>query len=233
MSFLSSDLDFPASLSDKDIDYLNEKYGPLDPETRIKTFYEDFGDEKVLLSSSFGTTAAILLKMISRIRPEQEVLFIDTGFLFPETLEYRDQLTELLDLKVVKIEPSPETLAFSKKHRLWETDPQLCTQTHKIEPFEKEKSKYKLWMSGVMAWQTSHRAAMKIFEKKGKLLKFHPLLDLSESDKNLFFIINNLPLHPLVARGYDSVGCVHCTQPGKDREGRFGLDEKKECGLHL
>ncbi len=84
-----------------------------------------------------------------------------------------------------------------------------------------------------MSWQTSHRSEMQLFEKKDDILKFHPFIDITEQEKDAYFTALHLPYHPLQSRGYDSVGCVHSTVPGKGRTGRTDLNEKKECGLHL
>ena len=84
-----------------------------------------------------------------------------------------------------------------------------------------------------MNWQSTHRSDMSIFEVRDGLLKFHPLLDVTESEYQAYKVIYELPSHPLVHQGYDSIGCTHCTAPGKGRAGRWNNTSKTECGLHL
>lgn len=233
MPIADTEFTLPSTLSDLDLHNLNVSYVALDAEERIAKFYQDFGEEKTLLSSSFGTTSAVLLKMVSEVCPSQKITFIDTGFHFPETIKYKEKLTSLMNLTVDSVFPDPEKTAYIKRNRLWESDPEQCTQINKIAPFQIVKSKHTMWISGVMRWQTPHRKTMQIFERNEHLVKFHPLLDVTESEKNQYFSDYNLPHHPLFFEGYDSVGCIHCTKPGKNREGRLELNAKKECGLHL
>jgi phosphoadenosine phosphosulfate reductase len=95
------------------------------------------------------------------------------------------------------------------------------------------KKKYKIWISGLMQWQSDHRASLDIFEERGDILKFYPLLDISKKERDDFISKHQLPFHPLVAKGYPSIGCKHCTLPGEDRDGRWNNNPKTECGLHL
>ncbi|HET7360591.1 MAG TPA: phosphoadenosine phosphosulfate reductase family protein, partial [Salinimicrobium sp.] len=93
--------------------------------------------------------------------------------------------------------------------------------------------KYTLWVSGLMEWQSDHRATLNIFEKRGEIVKFYPLLDVSKAERDEYIEKHQLPFHPLVAKGYSSIGCTHCTVPGEDRSGRWNNNPKTECGLHL
>lgn len=233
MDVVTEPLKFVESLQNEDLDILNSEYKTLLPLERIQRFYKDFSQQKILLSSSFGTTSALLLKLISEVNPQQEIIFIDTGFLFPETLTYRDYVSDLYQLKVKNIRPEEKKIEFIERNRLWENNPELYTYLNKIEPFDNVKKSYDIWISGVMSWQTSHRSEMQLFEKKDDILKFHPFIDITEQEKDAYFTALHLPYHPLQSRGYDSVGCVHSTVPGKGRTGRTDLNEKKECGLHL
>ena len=88
-------------------------------------------------------------------------------------------------------------------------------------------------MSGLMKWQSDHRATLDIFEERGTILKFYPLVDISKAERDAFIEEHQLPFHPLVAKGYQSIGCKHCTVPGEDRSGRWNNNPKTECGLHL
>jgi len=210
---------------------LNQKYEAMSVEDRITNVYRDF--DKILFTSSFGTSAAILLHLISKLKPEQKVHFIDTTYHFAETMAYRDQLTELLNLNLENVLPSDWKNAFTREDQTWTKDPDLCCSINKVEPLDGLKPDHEVWMSGLMRFQNTERKSRKIFEKKGNLLKFHPIIDLSEEDQRAYFENNNLPKHPLEKAGYHSIGCAQCTFKGKGRSGRWGNSAKTECGLHL
>ncbi len=213
------------------LEKLNAKYTDMKPEERVAELYNDF--DKVLFTSSFGTSAAILLHMFSKINPEQTVHFIDTTYHFQETLEYRDRLKEVLNIKVEDILPAQWKNEFTKKDKTWTKDPDLCCSINKVEPLDELKPGYEVWVSGLMAYQNKERKARKIFEKSGDLLKFHPIIDFTEQQKLDYFKTNQLPEHPLQKMGYSSIGCAQCTFKGKGREGRWKGTGKSECGLHL
>lgn len=210
---------------------LNKKYGPLSPEERIKTLYEDFS--KVLFTSSFGTTAVFLLHLFSKTRPGEKVHFLDTTYHFPETLEYKKQLTELFNLNVVELKGEEWRNKFTREDKTWEKDPDLCCSVNKVEPLEKIKPGHEAWVSGLMSSQNEYRNPLKIFEEKGNIIKFFPIIDVSEEEANQYIQKHHLPEHPLKAKGYNSIGCTHCTVAGKAREGRWINKSKTECGLHL
>ena len=84
-----------------------------------------------------------------------------------------------------------------------------------------------------MEWQSDHRSTLDVFELRGDILKFYPLLDISKQQRHAYIAAHDLPFHPLVAKGYNSIGCKHCTVPGDDRNGRWNNNPKTECGLHL
>lgn len=210
---------------------LNKRYEKMTVEERISALYVDF--DKVLFTSSFGTSAAILLHLFSKWRPEQEVHFIDTTYHFTETLEYKNRLIDQLGLKVVDVLPPDWKNAFTRQDQTWTKDPDLCCSINKVEPLDQLKSNFQVWVSGLMRFQNTERKTRQIFEQKGKLLKFHPIIDLSEKDRNDYFVTNQLPRHPLEKHGFHSIGCAQCTFKGKGRSGRWGTSGKTECGLHL
>ena len=223
----------PLSISVKkpDLNYLNEKYKKLSPVERIREIYNDFDD--ILLSSSFGTTAVFQLYLFHKAGVNQPVHFIDTTYHFKETLDYKEKLTNLFALNVINITPDKEQNKFSKLGELWRYDPDQCCQINKVEPFEKIRDQYEVWISGLMSWQSSHREKLNIFEEKKGVIKFYPILDVTEEEALKVIEENNLPMHPLKASGYESIGCVHCTLKGKKRKGRWAQTVKTECGLHL
>ncbi len=217
----------------EEIKKLNAKYQPLTIQQRIKQLYKDFEQEEVMLTSSFAATSAFLLREFSIANPEQVIYFIDTGYHFPETLSYKEHLTALYNLNVASISADEYEHNFTTEDETWKKNPEFCCTLNKVQPLEKIKDNYNIWVSGLMRWQSDHRATLDIFEERGGILKFYPLLDVTKDERENYIKENNLPFHPLVACGYNSIGCKHCTVPGEDRSGRWNNSPKTECGLHL
>jgi len=226
-------VDKPAPLTPPEIDALNEKYISLTVEERIKELYIDFPADHVMLTSAFAATSAFFLYMFSKYAPQQKVFFIDTGYHFPETMEYKKKLTALYQLDVVDIKAEEWKHAFTDQDQTYKYDTDVCCSINKVEPLDSIKKDYLVWASGLMRWQTEHRANLGIFEERGGILKFYPLIDVTREARDAFIKEHNLPFHPLVAKGYSSIGCMHCTVPGDDRSGRWNNSPKTECGLHL
>ncbi|MEW6469219.1 MAG: phosphoadenylyl-sulfate reductase [Bacteroidota bacterium] len=210
---------------------LNSQYRPLSPEERIQMLYKHFS--RVLLTSSFGTTAVFLLHLFHKIKPDQKIYFLDTTYHFPETLEYKKQLTERYGLVVEDLKGDEWRNKFTREDRTWEKDPDLCCSVNKVEPLEKIKPDFEVWVSGLIGSQNEHRAQLNIFEERNGIVKFYPIIDLTEQQVNDYIKAHDLPEHPLKAKGYNSVGCTHCTTQGRSREGRWINKSKTECGLHL
>ena len=221
------------NISEAEIKALNKKYQPLTARERIKTLYEDFDMADVMLTSSFAATSAFLLKLISDVTRKQEVFFIDTGYHFEDTLTYKDELTKRYRLNVKSIRAIKEEHDFTTRDETWSKNPDFCCSINKVKPLDLIKNNYKVWISGLMKWQSAHRATLDIFELRGDILKFYPLLDVSKEARDAYIETHKLPFHPLVSKGYNSIGCRHCTIPGKDRDGRWNNNPKTECGLHL
>lgn len=220
-------------VSAEEIHFLNEKYKTLNPKERIRELYKDFAEPEIMLTSSFAATSAFLLKLFSEEYPEQVVFFIDTGYHFESTLEYKSLLSELYGLKVKSIRALKEEHEFTSTDETWRKNPDYCCYVNKVKPLDNIKEKYTVWASGLMEWQSDHRSTLNIFENRGGILKFYPLLDVTKEERDQFLQEQQLPLHPLVAKGYHSIGCSHCTTPGDGRSGRWNNNPKTECGLHL
>ena len=212
---------------------LNNAYRPLNPEDRVIKLYEDFKIGEIMLTSSFAATSALLLKLFSDTNKEQLIYFIDTGFHFKETLIYKDYLTKLYDLRVENIRAENWKHEFTLKDETWKKDPDFCCSVNKVEPLEGLKEQFNVWVSGLMSWQSDHRTTLDIFEDRNGILKFYPLLDVSREERDNYIKEHHLPFHPLISKGYYSIGCEHCTIPGKGRSGRWNNNPKTECGLHL
>lgn len=226
---------FPNKLEAQEIDIpaLNQIFHPLSPGARIRLLYDFFQVKDVLTTSSFGTHSAYLLYLISQIQAEQIVHFIDTGYLFEETKTFKNGLEQRLQIKVETIYPDSQQHEQSKLNLDWITEPKKCCYINKVATLEPLIARHKIWMSGLMSWQTDHRAGLDIFELNGSIIKFHPLIDIDEGAHLYHLGFHNLPEHPLKKFGYNSVGCTHCTHKGTGRSGRWADSEKSECGLHL
>lgn len=229
----SKDISTKVSISSDAIAALNQRYQALSAKERIAQLYKDFKQSEVMLTSSFAATSAFLLKLVSEVNAEQTVFFIDTGYHFDETLEYKTYLTEKYGLTVKSIQALKEEHEFTSKDETWKKNPDFCCSINKVKPLDAIKQHYTVWMSGLMKWQSDHRATLDIFEERNGILKFYPLLDISKETRDAYIAEHDLPFHPLVAKGYHSIGCKHCTVPGEDRNGRWNNNPKTECGLHL
>lgn len=215
------------------IKYLIEKYQTLSVKDRLKQMYKDFYMEDILITSSFGTSSAVLLSQISQVNPHQPIHFIDTTYLFEETHKYKEDLMQQFRLKLITITPEQWKNEFTTKDETWEKDPDLCCSVNKVEPLNRVKKQYKVWVSGLMGYQAPTRKNLELFEVDGDIIKFYPLIDIEKDFVEKLFIQQQLPKHPLESKGYSSIGCTHCTSVGNDREGRWHKFNKVECGLHV
>ena len=192
------------------------------------------------LVSSFGAESVVLLHMVSVIKPETPVIFIDTEMLFPETLEYQLEVTEKLGLKDVRVIKT-DTTAIKERDpfgRLHLADPDACCSLRKLEPLENALSEFDAWITGRKRFQAGTRLALDLFENEDdKRIKINPLAHWRKPDLQDYIINNNLPRHPLVAKGFPSIGCAPCTTAVKDgedeRAGRWRGADKVECGIHF
>jgi len=222
-----------AAPSEAEVARLNEVYLPLGFEERIRLLYQEHAPNKVLVTSSFAATSAYFLHIISRIKPDQTIHFIDTGYHFPETIEYRQFLIDLFKLKVEAVKAEDWKHQFTVDDKTYEKDPDFCCSINKVEPLEAIKPKFKVWTSSLMHWQTDHRAGLSVFELRRGVLKFNPMIDVTREERDAYIREHQLPFHPMVARGFSSIGCTHCTVAGEGRSGRWLGKPKTECGLHL
>jgi phosphoadenosine phosphosulfate reductase len=208
------------------------------PSEVIATALKIVGRERLALVSSFGTESASLLKVLADVDPKIPVIFLDTGWLFEETLAYRDTLTAALGLSDVRsIKPLEETLSRQDPvHELWFSDPDACCRIRKVEPLARALKPFSAWINGRKRFQGGLRAEIPVVEEDGVRLKFNPFANVSREDIEAIYANANLPPHPLVASGYLSVGCMPCTSrtsPDEDaRAGRWRGRAKTECGIH-
>jgi phosphoadenosine phosphosulfate reductase len=194
-----------------------------------------------VVSSSFGAQAAVSLHLVTRQRPDIPVIVIDTGYLFPETYRFIDQLTERLGLNL-KVFSSPESAAwFEARHgRLWESGREgieRYNQIRKVEPMQRGLRELGAvtWIAGLRRDQGPTRAAIEPLELRDGRFKVHPIFDWTDRDIGRYLKANSLPYHPLWEAGYVSIGDWHSTQTlaaaGALEGTRFG-GLKRECGIH-
>ena len=208
------------------------------PAEVIEAALKTVGRERLALVSSFGTESAALLKVMADVDPSIPVVFLDTGWLFEETLAYRDTLIATLGLTDVRsIKPLEETLRREDPDReLWFSDPDACCRIRKVEPLARALKPFSGWINGRKRFQGGARAEIPVVEEDGIRLKFNPFANVSREEIEAIYTLAKLPPHPLVASGYLSVGCMPCssrTAPGEDaRSGRWRGKAKTECGIH-
>lgn len=222
-----------------DIVALDARLSDASPADIIRAALEAVGREKLALVSSFGTESAALLKFAADVDPAIPVVFLDTGWLFEETLAYRNTLIEHLGLTDVRtIHPLTEDVARQDADReLWLSDPDACCHLRKVEPLTRALSSFDAWLNGRKRFQGGDRAAIPVVELDGARLKFNPLANVTAEELKVLYAEAKLPQHPLVASGFASVGCMPCTSrsaPGEDaRAGRWRGRAKTECGIHV
>jgi phosphoadenosine phosphosulfate reductase len=197
------------------------------------------GRDQLALVSSFGTESAALLKVMADVDPAIPVIFLDTGWIFEETLAYRDTLIEKLGLRDVRsIKPSEEALRQKDADGdLWFSDPDACCRIRKVEPLARALKPFSAWINGRKRFQGGLRATLPVVEADGARLKFNPFAQISRAEIEAIYERADLPPHPLVASGFLSVGCMPCTsrtEAGEDaRAGRWRGRAKTECGIHI
>ncbi|MCP5420593.1 MAG: phosphoadenylyl-sulfate reductase [Gammaproteobacteria bacterium] len=223
-----------------DLPETNRLLESMDAEHRVAWALEQF-PERIVLSSSFGAQAAVSLHMASRQQPDIPVILVDTGYLFPETYRFIDELSERLklNLKVYRAELSPAEQE-SRYGRLWEKGLEgieFYNRINKVEPMQRalEELGARAWIAGLRRQQAKSRRDLDILIHRNGRYKFHPIIDWSDRDVYRYLTHYDLPYHPLWHEGYVSIGDVHTTsrlEDGMTEEDTrfFGL--KRECGLH-
>ena len=234
-------LDTRPRFTDQDAIRLNRMFRGSETEDWLRAVLEGSLAGDVAMVSSFGAESAALLHLVSRIDASVPVLFLDTGKHFPETLAYRDELAERFGLNLVNLYPDLEELQARDETGLrWSYDPDGCCDLRKVRPLERALARYDASFTGRKAFQSATRANLPRFEidtsdAQGRL-KINPLIDWDADRIAAYFEEHDLPRHPLVERGFPSIGCSPCTRQvseGEDpRAGRWSGWDKVECGIH-
>jgi len=225
-----------------DLDAANAELADAPAEQVIRWAHDRFGDGLVM-TSSFGAQSAVMLHLVTSAVPGIPVIFVDTGYLFPETYRFAHELTQRLDLNLRVFAPTMTPAHLEAIHgRLWEqgaSELDLYSRMTKVEPMRRalRELKVEAWLAGLRAEQTDHRAGLRRVDEQDGVVKVHPILHWTRRDVGQYMADHDLPYHPLVEQGYLSIGDVHTTRPvtegeSSDRAGRFrGL--RQECGIHL
>jgi phosphoadenosine phosphosulfate reductase len=234
-------LDTRPRFTDQDAIRLNRMFRGSETEDWLRAVLEGSLAGDVAMVSSFGAESAALLHLVSQIDASVPVLFLDTGKHFPETLAYRDELAERFGLNLVNLYPDLEELQARDETGLrWSYDPDGCCDLRKVRPLERALARYDASFTGRKAFQSATRANLPRFEidtsdAQGRL-KINPLIDWDADRIAAYFEEHDLPRHPLVERGFPSIGCSPCTRQvseGEDpRAGRWSGWDKVECGIH-
>lgn len=208
------------------------------PAEIIAAALKTVGRDQLAVVSSFGTESAALLKVMADVDPAIPVIFLDTGWLFEETLAYRDTLIAKLGLRDVRsIKPLEEALKRDDPDQdLWFSNPDACCRIRKVEPLARALKPFSAWVNGRKRFQGGVRADIPVVEVDDTRLKFNPFANVSREEIKDIYARAELPLHPLQASGFMSVGCMPCTSrttEGEDeRAGRWRGRPKTECGIH-
>lgn len=224
-----------------DLDAVNARLTGAEPEAILEWARETFGD-RLVLTSSFGAESAVMLHLASRVIPSAPVIFLDTGYLFPETYQFAEQLTARLKLDVRVYSPKMTAARQEALYgKLWagtERDLARYHQMNKVEPMDRALRELgaRAWVAGLRAKQTEFRASLRAVELQGAVYKVHPILGWDDEQVHRYLRTHDLPYHPLYRRGYRSIGDVHSTLPtAPDADARSGrrLGVHSECGIHL
>lgn len=227
--------------NDLDLAIENDELTGRSPEEIVLWAKHRYG-ARLALSTSFGATSAVMLHLVKTLAPETKIICIDTGYLFPETYRFADELTERLGLEVHWFSAGMSAARQEALYgRLWEQGAEGVERylhLNKVEPMERALSELGItaWMAGLRSEQTEHRRGLEHIIVQNGRFKIHPILRLAEEDLAAYLERYELPYHPLFAEGYRSIGDHHSTLPTTPdmdpREGRI-LGQSRECGLHL
>jgi phosphoadenosine phosphosulfate reductase len=225
---------------------------PGDPETsrhgpwhvREVLEWACFCIDRLAVATSFQSSGLVILHVMQQIRTDVPVLFLNTGFHFPETLSFAREITDLWSLNLIELRGphgSPEGQTQVYGPDLFRRDPNQCCLINKIQPLQEELEHYDGWISGLRRDQSPSRSRTSIVETQSlpsgrELLKIHPLAHWTEVEVLSYIHEHGIPTHPLLESGYASIGCWPCTRavrPGEDpRAGRWDGSSKTECGIH-
>ncbi len=208
-------------------------------EGKINTYKEK--ELKIFATSSFQTHSVVMLHLLSRINKSIPVYFMNTGFHFPETVAYKNQVAQLLDINVIDLFSfTPKSLQKDDRGRLlFTSDADRCCNMNKVNPLEPIIAGNDVWITGVRKDQNSNRSDFKLEDHTPDgTIRFHPMINWSLDEISNYLLEYQLPKHPLDEKGYTSIGCEPCTRKvvvdsfSDARQSRWFGQNKTECGLH-
>ena len=230
-----------AAPMDSDLDQQNRALGASTPEELIEWASGRFG-EKLIASTSFGATSAVMLHLVHRLAPRTRIICVDTGYLFAETYQFAEDLIKRLDLDVrfyaAQMSPARQEALYGKLWEQGEEGVKRYLEINKIEPMQRAIRELDAegWMAGLRSEQTEHRAGLRRIDRQDGRLKIHPILHWTGEQIASYMERYDLPYHPMFEQGYRSIGDHHSTIPTTSdmdpRDGRI-LGKTRECGLHL
>ena len=222
------------------LDHCNVEFEKLSVEERVRWSLENLPGQHVV-SSSFGAHAAVSLHLLSQVKPDIPVILIDTGYLFPETYRFVDQLTEKLDLNVqvfrADVSPGWQEARYGERWKMGPEALEEYNQQVKVEPMKRAIDELGVgtWFAGLRRSQSVGRQNTPFLEWSSERWKVHPIADWSDRDVHRYLTQHDLPYHPLWEDGYISIGDYHTTRSihevsEKEQLRFFGI--KRECGIH-
>ncbi|WP_439155581.1 phosphoadenylyl-sulfate reductase [Yoonia sp.] len=210
-----------------------------DTQTVLRHALTDGEIGKIAIVSSFGAESVVLLHMAAHIRKDVSVIFLDTEMLFPETLDYQRRVAQTLGLTDVRVSTPNRDAVLTEDvdGLLHQADTDACCDLRKTRPLEDALQGFGGWITGRKRYQGGQRAELPLFEKEGRRIKVNPLANWTAGDLRTYITDHGLPRHPLVARGFPSIGCMPCTTRvgahEDPRAGRWRDSDKSECGIHF
>lgn len=222
------------------VNQANRLLSSADAESRVRWALSHLPHGQVL-ASSFGAQSAVMLHLLTQQRPDIPVIFIDTGYHFPETYAFVDELHERLDLNLhvyrARVSPAWQEARHGKRWEQGREGIEAYNRENKVEPMQRALRELSVgtWYSGIRQQQASTRAGTRLAEYRNGRIKFHPIIDWTDRQVHDYLCRHELPYHPLWEKGYVSIGDWHTTRPLSEVDNIedtrfFGL--KRECGLH-
>jgi len=230
-----------------DLTSLNAMFESADAQKIVEWTAAEFGGDKVVMSSSFGADSAVMLHMATQVIPDIKIIFVNTGYLFPQTHAHMEALRQRLNLNVWTYRTHNDPIAYlhesGEENPKWRKDIDRCCGTNKIEPFNRAMHELapKAWLRGIRRGQSESRKSAQFVERSPRFNCYavSPLLNWDRRTLHAYLKKYDLPYHPLFELGYESIGCnpLSCTRPiqiGEDpRSGRWSETTKVECGINV
>ena len=206
----------------------------------LKWLNKNLSTDKIIMGTGFGPPGIVLIDMLFKVTKDISIFYIDTGFLFDQTYELRDQLQQKYGFEFIRYTTNltPEMQSAQYGDKLWEVNPDKCCSLRKVVPLMSALENYDVWITGIRKKQTQVRNCSQLveFEERFGVIKVNPLIDWTHDEVWDYIKKNKLPYNVLHDNNYPSIGCKQCTSPvcagEDDRSGRWKGTNKTECGLH-